>query len=156
MALTFDDEQTTALLGPLGLPADTTDPTTVLATVVDALAADTLANAAPSAIIAAAEKAGLEVVDPDTLAALRNDATEGRKMKATIERQRIEEVVASAVSRGAITVARKDHWVNLITADPEMATILKNTPDETAVPLNEIGHGVSNEGGTHPDDGWDW
>ncbi|MHA7661847.1 hypothetical protein [Mycolicibacterium sp. HS_4_1] len=157
MALTFDDTQATALLGPLGLPADTTDAATIVATVVDALAADNLTNAAPSAIIAAAEKAGLEVIDPDTLTALRADATEGRQLKAAVERQRVEDVVNSAVNRGAITLARKEHWVNLIAADPAMAAVLKNTPDETAVPLTAIGH--SNEpqdGKEHPDDGWNW
>lgn len=157
MALSFDDEQATALLSPLGLPTDTTDAATIVATVVDALTADNLTNAAPSAIIAAAKKAGLEVVDSGTLEALRRDATEGRQFKATVERQRIEDVVNTAIKRGAITLSRKDHWTNLIAADPEMATILKNTPDETAVPLNEVGHSVGNEDGKkHSDDGWDW
>lgn len=154
--LTFTDEQATALLSPLGLPTNTTDAATIVATVVDALAADNITNAAPSAIIAAAQKAGLEVIDPDTLTALRADATEGRQLKAAVARQRVEEVVNSAVNRGAITPARKEHWVNLITADPEMATVLKNTPDETAVPLKEIGHGNGNDGQKHPDDGWNW
>lgn len=156
MALTFTDEQATALLGPLGLPTDTTDPTTIVATVVDALAADNITDAAPSAILAAAKKAGLEVMDTDTANALRHDAAEGRQIKAAAERQRIEDAVNTAMQKGKITPARREHWVNLIAADPEMAEVLANVPDNTAVPMNEIGHSVSNEGRPQQDDDWNW
>lgn len=156
MALTFNDEQAIALLGPLGLPADTTDPATVVATVSDALAADTLTNAAPSALIVAAKNAGLEVLDADTATALRHDAAEGRQIKAAVERERIVNAVNSAVAKGKITPARKEHWVNLITADPAMAEYLNNIADETAVPLTEIGHGVGNEDGSVPDAAYQW
>jgi hypothetical protein len=36
--------------------------------------------------------------------------------------------------------------VNLIAADPGMADVLAAVPNETAVPITEIGHGVDTEG----------
>lgn len=147
MALTFTDEQATALLAPLGLPTNTSDPTTVVATVVDALAADSLATAAPSAIVAAAAKAGLEVLDSETATALRAAAAEGQQIKAAVARQRVQDTVNQAVAKGKITPSRKEHWVALISADAAMADVLNNVPDETAVPINELGHGVDSVDG---------
>ncbi|MFN6549493.1 phage protease [Mycolicibacterium septicum] len=152
MALSFNDDQAADLLDTLGLPADTTDIAVALATVKDAVTA--AAPTQPSAIAAAAKQAGLEVVDSDTMAALRNDAAEGRRIQASVARQKIEDTVINAVNKGKITPARKDHWVNLITADPAMAEVLNAVPDETAVPLSEMGHGVGNEDGQPPRADW--
>lgn len=151
MALTFDDTQSAALLKLLGLPADTTDVATILATVTDALA--TMDPAKPSQVAAAAKRNGLVVVDNDTLAALRRDAAEGRTIKAAAERKRVDDIVGDAIAKGKIVVARRKHWVSLIEADPGMAEVLASVPDETAVPLTEIGHGVDGENGATPDAG---
>jgi hypothetical protein len=78
---------------------------------------------------------------------LRREATEGRTLKASVERQAIEASVEDAIHRGKITAARRKHWVSLIGADPGMAEVLASVPDETAVPLTEIGHGVDSESG---------
>jgi hypothetical protein len=155
MALTFDDTQAVVLLELLGLPADTTDVQLVLDTVSD-LAAQVaeIDPAKPSTVAAAAKRAGLEVLDTDTAAALRHDAAEGRKIAAAAARKKVEDTVAAAVNKGKITPARRKHWVNLITADPEMAEVLAKVPDETAVPMTEIGHGVGDEDGARPREGW--
>jgi len=153
MGLTFDDAQAAELLDILGLPTDTTDIALVLATLKDAVSGAPT-NLQPSAIAAAAKSAGLEVLDTDTASALRADAAEGRQIKAAVARQRIEDTVTAAISKGKITPARKEHWVNLITADPAMAEVLNAVPDETAVPITEIGHGVDS-GDQHPaGEGW--
>lgn len=156
MALTFDDNQAAELLETLGLPTDTTDIAVAIATAKDAITSG--ATLQPSAIVAAAKAAGLEAMDIATADALRAEAAEGRQIKATVARQRIEDTVTNAITKGKITPARKDHWVNLITADPGMAEVLNNVPDETAVPMNEIGHSVSNEDGRPnlSDDQWQW
>lgn len=146
MALTFDDDQAAALLEALGLPVDTTDLDTIAATVKDAATASTAETAQPSAVAAAARRAGLGVMDNDSLEALKRDAAEGRQIKAAAAKQKIEASVDDAIRKGKITPARKSHWVALIEADPEMANVLASTPDETAVPMTEIGHGVSNDG----------
>jgi hypothetical protein len=150
MALTFDDDQAAALLQVLGLHADTTDIDTVLATVTDlvddeASEDDEKIAAKPSAIAAAAKRVGLEVIDADTVTALRHDAAEGRQLKAAAERQRVEDVVSNAIAKGKITAGRRKHWVDLIAADPGMGEVLASVPDETAVPLSEIGHSVGEE-----------
>ncbi len=147
MTLTFDDTQAAALLDALGLPADTTDIEVVITTAADL--ADQCAKmdpAQPSTVAAAAKRAGLEVVDGPTLAALRHDATEGRKIAAAAAQQRIEASVDDAIGKGKITPARRKHWISLIQADPGMADVLASVPNETAAPMTELGHGVEAQG----------
>ncbi|SLH68808.1 Mu-like prophage I protein [Mycobacteroides abscessus subsp. massiliense] len=151
MAFAFNDQSAADLLDTLGLPADTTDTALILATVKDAIT--TTPETPPSQIAAAAKKAGLEVLDTDTAAALRAEAAEGRQIKAAAARQKIEDTVTHAITKGKITAARRKHWVDLITADPAMADVLASVPDETAVPFTEIGHSVSTENGEPPTSG---
>ncbi|VEG55642.1 Mu-like prophage I protein [Mycolicibacterium aurum] len=141
----FTPEQIAALLGALGLPDDTADPQLVVDTALD-LAAQLGDPAKASTIAASAKRAGLEVLDNDTAAALRRDAAEGRTIKAAAAKAKVEASVDAAVSRGAITAARKKFWVSLIEADPDMAEVLAKTPDELAVPLSEVGHSADNTG----------
>jgi Mu-like prophage I protein len=150
MALTLNDDQAAALLDMLGLPPDTTDVDTVLATIKDLVTdeqgeGDDMTK--PSAVAAAAKRAGLEVVDASTLQLLQRDAAEGRTLKASVEQQRVEAAVDDAISKGKITAARRKHWVSLIGADPGMADVLAGVPNETAVPMTEVGHGVDSESG---------
>lgn len=145
MALTFTDDQTNQLFELLGLPADT-DPADVdaILAVIDDLAKQAAVagdnDTKPSAVAAAAKRIGMEVVDSDTLAALRTEAAEGRQVKAAAAKAKIDGQVADAIRAGKITPARRDHWVTLITADPGMGDVLASVPDETAVPLTEVGH----------------
>jgi hypothetical protein len=142
MALTFNDAQTAALLEALSLPADTTDPQLVVDTVTDLAAqAAELNPEKPSTVAAAAaKKAGLEVIDTQTLAALRHDAQEGRQMAAAAKAQKIEAAVDDAIAKGKITGPRKRHWITLCTNDPGMLEVLAAVPNETAVPMTELGH----------------
>ena len=50
-----------------------------------------------------------------------------------------------AINRGAIAPGRRKHWLDLIYADPAMADVLASTPDETAVPLTEMGYNQDDE-----------
>ncbi|WP_111512236.1 phage protease [Mycobacterium kyogaense] len=150
MALTFNDQQEAELLSTLGLPeADPgqTDAELVLDTVKDlATQSDGTDPAKPSAIVAAAKAAGLgELVDPATLAALRNDAAEGRRLTAAAQIAKVENDVDTAIGLGKIAPARREHWVNLIQADPGMAQVLADVPPETAVPMTELGHSTEPE-----------
>lgn len=69
-------------------------------------------------------------------------AAEGRKIAAAAAKAKVEAAVSDAVDKGRITPARRKHWVTLIEADPGMADVLAAVPNETAVPLSEIGHGT--------------
>lgn len=145
MALTleFDDAEGAVLLDRLGLAEDVTDTDLIKETLADALrGAPLMADSPPSQIAAAAKRHDLEVMDTATLAALRHDAQEGRKIAAAAKAQKIEATVDEAVSKGKITAARRKHWVTLIEADPGMADILASVPNETAVPMSEIGHSL--------------
>ena len=143
MALMFDDDQAAALLAALGLPDDTTDVDTILATVTDAVGEQD--EPKPSAVAAAAKRIGFDVIESASLESLRREATEGRQLKAATERQGIETTVDAAIGKGKIAASRRTHWITLIGADPGMADVLASTPDETAVPLSEIGHSVVGE-----------
>ncbi|WP_167470680.1 hypothetical protein [Mycobacterium innocens] len=60
--------------------------------------------------LTAAKKHGLELLDADTLAALKRDAQEGRRIAAAGTKAKIEAAVDDAVNRGKITAARRKHW----------------------------------------------
>ncbi|TWS21784.1 hypothetical protein FK268_22930 [Tsukamurella sputi] len=130
-----------AIIAVLGLD-DTATSDDVLAAVTDLATAEAAGAGAPSAIVAAARKRGLTVLDADQVAKLRRDALEGQKIQAKANTDRREGLVAAAINRGAITPGRRKHWLALLEADPGMEQILASTPAETAVPLTEIGHSV--------------
>lgn len=141
MSFTLTDEQSTELLATLGLPADTTDAALVLATAADLAAqAEGVDPAKPSTVAAAAAKAGLEVLDSATVAALRHDAAQGRQLAAAAAHAKVEASVDDAIAKGKITPPRRKHWVSLIEADAAMADVLASIPNETAVPMTETGH----------------
>lgn len=96
--------------------------------------------AKPSTVAAAAAKAGLEVLDTATVAALRHDAAQGRQLATAAAHAKVEASVDDAIAKGKITAPRRKHWVTLIEADPAMADVLAAIPNETAVPITEIGH----------------
>ena len=150
----FSPDQAGQLLDLLGLPADTTDPDLIVATVAD-LVAQVAAELKPSEVAAAAERQGFDLIDADSLAALRREAAEGRQVKAAAEAQRVEASVDDAIRKGKITPSRRKHWVDLIAADPGMADVLARTPDETATAMSAIGHGVdAAEGSATHADAW--
>jgi hypothetical protein len=155
MALTFDDDQAGALLQSLGLPNDTNDLDLALQTAADLASqvADT-DMAKPSTVAAAARRSGMEVLDKDTAAALRRDAQEGRRIAAAAARAQVEATVDDAVNNGKITAARRTHWVQLIEADPGMANVLASVPNETAVPMSEVGHAAQMDRPSDNDSAW--
>lgn len=135
-----------SLTEALGLPEDA-DADTVVATVEDVVTTPDLDPAKASTVAAAA---GLTVVDPVSLAALQADAQRGRELIVEAARRDVEGEVEKAVRRGAITPARAPHWVTLCAADPEMRKTLAAMPDEMAVPMSAIGHGISDDGPVEP------
>jgi hypothetical protein len=147
LTLTPDDDQEARLRAALGLADDVTDNETILATIEDLAAQVVGMNPEqPSSVAAAANRHGMEVIDTDTAAALRRDAAEGRKIAAAAAKARVEAAVADAVDKGKITPSRRKHWVTLIEADPGMADVLAAVPNETAVPLSEVGHSADGTG----------
>ncbi|ANA85466.1 capsid maturation protease [Gordonia phage Blueberry] len=89
----------------------------------------------------AAAKHGLRLVDSakwDEVTAQAAAGNEARERQVAGEHAR---VVDSAISKGKITGARRDHFLALMKADTEGTTkLLNDLPDETAVPLSEVGH----------------
>ncbi len=135
MALTFDDDPAAQLLQVLGLPDDTTDPDLILATVTD------MAKADGGDAVAAAKRAGLATIDPDSLVQLRADAQRGRDLTIAAAKAEVEEIVTKAIQAGKIPVARRGHWTNLITNDKALADVLAAMPDDL-IPMTEMGHSL--------------
>ena len=128
----------TRVLEALALPADA-DVETVVAALEDLV---TTPPADPKAVAAAA---GLTALDPAVVEQLKADAEQGRTIAAAAAKREVTEKVAAAVRRGAITPARSQHWIELISADPVMASTLEKLPNELAVPMAEAGHGQGAE-----------
>ena len=131
----------TRLLEALALPADTTDPELVALAVEDAITA-------PASGQQTAAAAGLTQVDPDTLAALRRDAEQGRAIAAAAVQRDRAQLVAAAVNRGSITPARRQHWLTVLSADPGMADTLASLPAGLVPVTGELGHAT--ESATEP------
>jgi hypothetical protein len=51
------------------------------------------------------------------------------------------------VDGGKITGTRRAHWVTLIESGAHMAEVLAGIPDETAVPVSEVGQSADVSGG---------
>jgi hypothetical protein len=143
MALTFDDTQAAALLESLGLPPETTDIDLILATVADLAAQAAAMNpeSRPPWPQRPARPASRSI-DTQTLAALRTDAAEARQLAAAAKQQKIEAAVDEALRLGKIPPSRRKHWITLCTNDEDMLAELAAVPNETAVPMTELGHSV--------------
>lgn len=137
MELSFDTEQTAALLEALGLPADTTDVFVVLAAIADLATAE-------NAVAAKAAGKGLTLIDAAQLAALELAAEEGRTVSAAAAKAVVDGHVDTAIREGKLPPARREHWVKLLTADASMADVLASAP--VVVPLVEIGYGNGDGG----------
>lgn len=140
------------LVQKLGLTADADDDA-VLTAFEAALAANaeapaednggtsTDAEATPEQIAAAAKKHGLTVLDAEVAQRLTADAAAGREAR---DRQQAEDdarIVDTAISKGKITPARREHFLASMKADREgTTTLLEKTLQESAIPLTEMGH----------------
>ena len=153
----FTPEQIAALLTALGLPEGADDAQLVVDTAIDLAAqVEALDPAKPSTIHAAAKRSGMEVLASADAEALRRDAAEGRRVAAAAAKAKIEASVDDAISKGKITVVRRQHWVSVIEADPGMADVLASYPDEMAVPLSEVGHAADKTDDLAEPAGWFW
>ena len=61
-------------------------------------------------------------------------------MAAAAKAQKIDAAVDDAIGKGKIAPSRRKHWVTLCTHDEGMIEVLAAVPNETAVPMTEIGH----------------
>lgn len=145
-AVEFTDEQLTALLEALGLAEDAD--ADAIVTAAEELATtppETAAASAdtPTTVAASAARLGLQLVDGETLEAR---LARGDEAYARLQREDCERVVDTALGRGAITPARRDHFLQLMAADTEGTTaLLAGLPSGLAVPLAEVGHGQSGD-----------
>lgn len=140
----------------LGLPADATDDDVLakldelaqeepqpaeIGEVTVAVSVDT--DKAASELAAAAAKLNLVVMDPDKVAKLQSDAAAGAQARAEQVAAAHASVVDDAIGKGKITPPRRQHFLALMTADPEGTTaLLAGIPPETAVPMTEMGHAL--------------
>lgn len=123
-------EQLTSLRNKLGVQDDA-DADTILAALDEALE--------ERAVPAAPNPPGTVVVDEATMQALRSDADAGRAARNQQQREHRDAVVTAAINDGRIPPARREHWVNLLAADPGAEDILAGLAKGT-IPVAEAGH----------------
>jgi ATP-dependent protease ClpP protease subunit len=112
-------------------------------------------GAPESAAAAARAKANGEVVELDkaTYEQMMANAQLGAKAHATLTAQAHAQVVDKALDEGRITLARRDHYMSLMTADPAdtIDLLTKRLQPGAAVPLTEIGHMAEMSAKNHDD-----
>lgn len=130
----------------LGIDADADDETTLKA-IDEALAeradTDNANDDSPGLddIQSAAAKLGLTVVNKDQWDAVTQQATAGEQARAQQLADHRNSVVNEAVRRGKIAPAQKANFVALMEKDAAgTEKFLADLPDETAVPMSELGH----------------
>lgn len=139
----------------LGIDADADDETT-LAAIDEALAerANTESDEDGETpgldqIQSAAAKLGLKVVNASQWDAVTQQASAGEQARAKQLADQREAVVNEAVRRGKIAPVQKGNFIALMEKDPAgTEKFLNELPDETAVPMSELGHATEPISGT--------
>lgn len=131
----------------LGIEADADDETTLKALdeALDERANDDQAPAGgePSVdkLSEVAARHGLRLVDSAKFDEVTAQAAAGQQARDEQIAKAHATVVDSAIGKGRITANRRDHFIALMKADSEgTSKLLSELPDETAVPLSELGH----------------
>lgn len=136
----------------LGLTADADDDAVMTAFEAALAASQTAATeagagaeaapeATPEQLAAAAAKHGLVVLDESVVTGMRADAAAGREARDRQQDEDDARVVDTAISKGKITPARRDHFLASMKADREgTTTLLEKTLQESAIPLTAMGH----------------
>lgn len=131
-----DDMSETVIKGlreRLGIPADATlDDDGILAAVDEALAE----QVAP---VAVAPAAGTVVLDEASYKDLQEQAAQGSAARQQQLATARTDLVNAAVEDGRIPPARREHWINALEVDPEMATTLA-AMSKGLVPLKTAGY----------------
>ncbi|OZC76370.1 hypothetical protein CH282_26190 [Rhodococcus sp. 06-418-1B] len=139
----FTDAQLTRLLEALGLTADVTDAEVVVTAVEELVTA-------PPVAAASAQAAGGIVLDPASYEELKKNADRGVQLAAAAKVREAASAVDGAISAGKLPPARRQHWLDVIQADPAMAATLKQMPVIFSLGNEELGH--ANPGLNGPDD----
>lgn len=83
---------------------------------------------------------GAIVVDKAAYEQIQDDAAAGRKAMEAIDAQRRDGIIADALRTGRITAKSKDSWrARLDKDEAEFAAVLASFPENSAIPVTEIG-----------------
>lgn len=113
-----DEEQLTTMRQQLGLQEDA-DGATILAALNEALDERAEPPAEPTPATTSTLPEGVVAVDVAVLADLRTKAEAGQRAATRQETEDREGLVRAAVADGRIPPARREHYLNLLTLDPE-------------------------------------
>lgn len=102
------------------------------------------------AAAAAAASAGTVTVDEAAFAELQRQAALGAQAFKDAQAKAYGDIVAKAVDEGRIPLARSEHYLALMKADPADTTDLltKRLAPGAAVPMQEVGHAADVAGAT--------
>jgi ATP-dependent Clp endopeptidase proteolytic subunit ClpP len=133
-------------LQKLGLNADADDD--AINAAIDALP-DAGEPAEPTAdeVVKVAAKFGLTVVDQTAYTQLQAQAADGAAARAQQLKDQDDATIRNALASGRITPASADTWRTSLAANRESTTALLATlPENKALPMQAVGHGVGVEG----------
>ena len=89
---------------------------------------------------------GAQIVDSAAFAELQKQAAEGVAARAEQNAERRDRIVADAIKRGRIAASARETWrAQLDENEDGTARLLASLPENTAVPVVEIGHSDSTE-----------
>ena len=114
-------------------------------------------RADPPAASASSVPQGAIVVDKATFDELQNNAAAGRTAMDSIDKDRRDRVIATALAEGRIAAASKDGWREQLDQDEKGITSLLASFPKNAVPVTEIGHSdtlVSSVDAMYAQAGW--
>ena len=109
----------------------------LLAAVDEVLAEQAPTNAAPAATI----PAGAQLIDTNVLDELRADAAAGRQAREQQITDRRDQVIKDALRQGRISPANAAGFRKMLDSnEAEATTLIRSFAENTAVPVDEIGH----------------
>ena len=135
-----------SLLQKLGLDADA-DEAAIEAAIAALTANDEPAEPTVEEVAKVAARFNLTVLDKGAHEQLVAQARDGAEARAEQLRQLDDTTIRDALASGRITPASEPQWRKSLAENRDSTNALLATlPANTALPVNEVGHGVDNEG----------
>lgn len=103
------------------------------------------AEPTPAELQAAAAKAGLKLVDADTLAALQSQAALGAEAHASLAAAQNSDLVDQAIRDGKIPPAARDKYLTGLREDRDTFSARLEALEPGTIPLEERGHSVQSD-----------
>ena len=141
-----NDEILTGLRDRLGITDVNADAETIMNALDEALTEQAEPERVVTVDVTSNLPEGAQIVDSAAFAELQKQAAEGVAARAEQNAERRDRIVADAIKRGRIAASARETWrAQLDENEDGTARLLASLPENTAVPVVEIGHSDSTE-----------